>query len=155
MHRKEIWSVAVAEEPLVVGSWNEAAAGGRGLATGLADAGAKLVTALDEAGMNIKSAFWLYLPETDSWRLVIATPDKQRLGVKKLYERVDRTLERESLTLEPIRLDDISIVDPTYHVVKLLRGAVRTGAKDVSNLRFSRNVIDGEFIEDSLIYRST
>ena len=39
-------------------------------------------------------------------------------------------------------------------VIKALRATVRTGA-DIERIRYRKNVADGHFIEDALIYRST
>jgi hypothetical protein len=49
-------------------------------------------------------------------------------------------------------LSVIGLLDEHAELVKLLRSTVPTG-HGIRNMRFSKNVINGHFIEDALIYR--
>jgi len=49
--------------------------------------GKKVINLLDNSGMKILSAFWLFLPEIQEWRLMLATPDIDKYGRRKTYEK--------------------------------------------------------------------
>ena len=55
---------------------------------------------------------------------------------------------------DKVSLSDISVVENTDPLVTLLRTAVKTGM-GIAGLRFSRNTINGHFIEDAYLYRVT
>lgn len=118
------------------------------------DAGAKLIRTLDSSGIDVLAAFWFYLEPSDTWQFVIATPEVQSQGPKRIYERL-QTILGQSKDGGQIALRDISVVSPTDSLITMLRLGIRTGAKDVSGIRFSRNTINGQFIRDAYIYRLT
>ena len=102
--------------------------------------------------MKVAGSFWLYSPETNSWRLVIASPEVSEQGPKMIYDRILAVLSDKAAEAPELRLDYITAVtdsDPTYRV---LRRAVKIGPA-IGGLRFTRNVIDGHYIEDAWIYR--
>lgn len=115
-------------------------------------AGEALLRALDQAGVKVKAAFWLYLPESNEWRLYLALPDVAQKGPKKAYEVVQTHLEQ--LRPEGLSLRNISLVVPDDKLVKLLRSAIKTGP-DIAGIRFTGNVINNVLIEDAYIYRVT
>jgi len=51
-----------------------------------------------------------------------------------------------------LALSHIAITPPDSSLIRVLRSAVTTGP-GISGIRFSRNTIDGTYIEDSYIYR--
>lgn len=118
------------------------------------DAGAEFIRTLDSSGPEVRAAFWYYLESSDSWQLVIATPDVQSQGPKRIYEQL-QTILGESKEGGQIALRDISVVSPEDSLIKVLRLGIRTGATGVSGIRFSRNTINGQFIRDAYIYRLT
>lgn len=115
-------------------------------------AGEALLRALDQAGVKVKAAFWLYLPESNEWRLYLALPDVAQKGPKKAYERVQMHLEQ--LRSEGLSLRNISLVTPDDELVKLLRSTIKTGPS-IAGIRFTGNVINNVLIEDAYIYRVT
>jgi hypothetical protein len=116
------------------------------------EAGKKLIEALDADGLVVRSAFWHYDSESDRWQLIIASPQVNRDGRIKVYERIRATLERSGIT--ELSLSDLMVVREDDQLVGLLRAAVTTGP-GITDIRFTRNVIHGVFIEDAHIYRST
>ncbi|MGI8437042.1 MAG: hypothetical protein ACR2NX_09095 [Chthoniobacterales bacterium] len=118
------------------------------------DAGANLIRTLDEKGVTVRAVFWFYLDGSDTWRLIIASPDVPAKGPKQIYERL-QTILGEYPGGEQIDLRDISVVSPTDSLVALLRIGIKTGPNDISGIRFSRNTVSGQFIRDAYIYRLT
>jgi hypothetical protein len=108
--------------------------------------------------MSVDAALWLYQSETNAWQLTIATPDVKTRGKRKLYHEIQTVLSKTSVDVEhsALRLSDIAIVANDDPLVSLLRKAMKV-EKGISGIRFSRNAIDGQFIEDAYIYtlRST
>ncbi|MBI3325977.1 MAG: hypothetical protein HYZ81_04640 [Nitrospinae bacterium] len=111
-------------------------------------AGAELTRRLDAAGLVVSASFWLYIPEANLWRLLIVSPEVSTAGPKKVYQKIQSVLPQ----IPEIALQDISVVEQTNPLVSLLRTAVRTG-EGISGIRFSKNTINGHFIEDVYIYR--
>jgi hypothetical protein len=135
MSRLEAWSPAMDKPTLVENDYK---------------AGEALVRALDQAGVKVQAAFWLYLPESDEWRLYLALPEVAQRGPREAYETIQTILEQ--LQLEGLSLTNISAVAPDDNLVKLLRSAIKTGP-GIAGIRLRGNVIDSGLIEDAYIYR--
>jgi len=123
-----------------------------GLSTEMIDAGEALVKQLDKIKFVTDAAFWLYLPDVNTWRFFIANPEVKIHGPKRAYRKIQNALSRISSENSYIALREITVVDTHDPLVSLLRAAIRTG-KEVSGIRFSHNIINGTLIEDSYIYR--
>jgi|APLak6261674355_1056100.scaffolds.fasta_scaffold00586_1 hypothetical protein len=117
-------------------------------------AGAKLVERLDTDGAQVKSAFWLFFPEERLWKLIIASPLVVSEGPRNFYKRIVVANQQAKAEEWVISLNDIGVTGTEHHIVQLLRFAVGTGA-GIAGIRFSRNTINGYFIEDAYIYRSS
>lgn len=123
------------------------------LSGSMMNAGAKLIERLDAKQSEIKSAFWLYFSEDKIWKLIIASPLVDSLGPREFYKKVVDANSAASEEEEVISLNDIGVTNTTNQIVQLLKFAIATGG-GISGIRFSRNTINGHFIEDSYIYRS-
>ncbi|WP_157807960.1 hypothetical protein [Marinomonas sp. ef1] len=123
------------------------------LSDSMIKAGAKLVEKLDAQHAEIKSAFWLYFSEDKVWRLIIASPLVDSLGPREYYRKVVSANDSASENEEVISLNDIGVTNIANQIVQLLKVTIGTG-DGISGIRFSRNTINGHFIEDSYIYRS-
>jgi hypothetical protein len=125
------------------------------LTSDMIDAGAELTSRLDEAGLPITAAFWLFVPDLNEWRLLFASPEVNAKGPREVYNRIRETLGQLKDKAERVPLSIIGVLDGDADVVRLLKLAVRTApAPGVSRIRFSKNVINGHFIDDALIYRA-
>jgi hypothetical protein len=122
------------------------------------EAGEVLVQKLDDARFPLKAAFWIYLPEPADWRLVLASPIAESPGRLEAYRRVQQlllTLESEpAFRRQPIALREITVVEPNSDLAEAISTFVNTGP-GISGVRLSRSVINGIFIEDAYIYRSS
>ena len=113
-------------------------------------AGKTLVTALDQAGFEVKSAFWLHSADDDTWQLVIASPIIGTIGPKQSYSRLHSLLSGI-----PLSSSEVSLVKNTEPIVELLRTAIKTEPTGTSEIRFKGNTVNGVLIDDAVIYRST
>ncbi len=118
-------------------------------------AGEALLSKLDEIKFDVRAAFWFYMPDSEEWRLIFASPAVDKKGPKEAYEKVQSQLPELKEELEQdyeLSLQNISVVSPNDDLVKLLKAAIKTGP-GVSPIRFTGNVINNVFIEDAYIYR--
>jgi hypothetical protein len=116
------------------------------------DAGAALVRKLDERGIQPDAAFWLYFPDMQTWKLVIAQVKVGSEGPKQMYRQIQELMEEFSQQIQELSLDDVTLSKPDAPIISLLRMAIHTGP-GVSGIRFKNNVINGTVIEDAFIYR--
>ena len=117
------------------------------------EAGAQLTQKLDYLGLPIPVAMWLFLFDINEWRLLFASPQLSAEGPREVYEKIEEARKALGAQAERLPLSVIGLMDTNHQLVQLLRIALRTGP-GVSRVRFSKNVIDGHFIDDALIYRS-
>jgi|TARA_B110000196_G_C21129596_1_gene657740 hypothetical protein len=122
------------------------------LSDSMMKAGAKLVERLDADNSEVKSAFWLYYSEEKKWKLIISSPLVDTEGPRGYYKKIDEANMQATEVEEIISLNDISVTNTVNQIVQLLKLAIETGA-GISGIRFSRNTINGIFIEDTYIYR--
>jgi len=123
------------------------------LSDSMIQSGMKLIERLDAINANIKSSFWFYVSEEKIWKLIIASPLVDTEGPREYYKKiVEVNLLAEEIE-ETISLHDISVTNTSNQIVQLLKSAINTG-KEIAGIRFSKNTINGMFIEDTYIYRS-
>lgn len=118
----------------------------------MVETGDELLRKLDESGLPIQAAFWMFMPEINEWRLLIASPEVSAKGPLSVYERIRVALEQMGEKALAAPLSMIGLLDADAELVRLFRSfqKVRQG---VGRLRLSKNAINGHFIDDALIYR--
>jgi len=116
-------------------------------------AGRDLIKGLDSTTSQVQSAFWFFYPEEAQWRLILSSPLVGKEGPRRFYQRV---VDFNNKTTQEycISLHDISVNNIDNQLVQLIQSALQTDDKEVSAIRFSKNAINGTFIEDALVYRS-
>jgi len=114
-------------------------------------AGRHLVEALDGAHFPVTAALWLYNPEANDWRLLIVSPGVSGNNLSQAFTQLHQIAK--GLPEFPLLLSAVSLIEPDDPLIVQLRKARKTGPKDIAGIRFSRNVIDGTYIEDAYIYR--
>jgi hypothetical protein len=122
------------------------------LSAEMIEAGAQLIAKLDAMGFPIVAALWLFDPEINEWRLLIASPERAMSGSPDIYTKIRaaRNTLGEKAAAVPMLL--ISLVDPNQELIRSFRKGRPTGS-GVSRVRFSKNVVDGHYVEDALLYR--
>src|SRR3989441_4127236 len=115
-------------------------------------AGAELTRKLDEVEWPVVASFWLYAPELNTWKLVVASPVVTSSGPRRAYEAIQKSLATLTNARAQLALSDIEVVEPRHYLVSLLRVAINTGPT-INGIRFTKNVINGHFVHDAYIYR--
>lgn len=115
----------------------------------LIDEGARLLQELDRRDYPVPQAFWLYLPESDYWRLVMASPLVDQQGPLAAYRDL-----REALGVtnpSALSLEDISVLSPNGQDYR----ALLASAAGVGGLGFeaARGRISPVVFQDAYIYR--
>jgi hypothetical protein len=123
------------------------------LSDSMMKAGAKLIERLDANNSEVKSAFWLYYSEEKVWKLLVASTLVDTEGPRDYYKRIVAANAKASIEEEIVSLNDVGVTNTNHQIVQLLKLLIGTG-NSISGMRFSRNTINGVFIEDTYIYRS-
>jgi hypothetical protein len=123
------------------------------LTPAMIDAGADLTAKLDEMGLPLSAAFWMFDVEISEWRLVFASPEMNTLGPHEVYAKIGQAIDQLGAKAEALPFTFISLLSPDADLVRRLTTAIPTGP-GVSRIRFRKNVANGRFIEDALIYRA-
>jgi hypothetical protein len=116
------------------------------------EAGARLVERLDQSGSDVQAALWLFLPDEKIWKMNVISPLVKTDGPRSFYKRVLEANKKADESESVLSLNDIGVADTSNPLINLLRFAISTGS-GIAGIRFSRNTINGTFIEDSYIYR--
>jgi hypothetical protein len=118
----------------------------------LIDAGKRLTSALDSAGIEVRTALWFYDTDAKEWRLFLAMPMVEERGPAGTYAEIGRVLRATSIP--GLFLRQIAAVRPTDELIAALRKAIQTG-RDLASIRLTNSAVDNILIEDAYIYRST
>ncbi len=118
----------------------------------MVQAGSGLTRRLDEAHLEVCASLWLYLPEKNLWRLIVASSAVRQDGPKKVYQHIQTILSKMPDKPWKIPLHDISVVEESDPLIASLRTSMDT-KDEMSGRRFSRDTINGHFIEDAYIYK--
>ena len=118
--------------------------------------GENLLEVLDENGLNVRAALWLYMQEAELWRYILSVEELEKKGPKHSYELMQKIINDNKNPDTPLpQLDEIKLVKYDEELLTILRRIVRTESKSIACLRVKNNMIDGYFIADALIYRLT
>lgn len=114
------------------------------------DEGARLLRALDSAGVPVDAAFWLLSSEWSDWRLVVATPLYEERGSDEAYRQI-LGVHRDTDDTDTL-YGCISIARLDDRRVRAIRSLLRRG------LPWTGFRLDGAYAEDveiidSYIYR--
>lgn len=116
-------------------------------------AGEELMRLLDKLRLDIDAALWLYDPENNSWKFIVASPEVKAKGPKKVYKQVQSALSKIVGSREDFSLKDVAVRDSKDSFIQLLRNGFRT--VDGQPFRLSHGVIKGVPVGDAYIYRLT
>jgi hypothetical protein len=116
------------------------------------EGGKRLLKALDEAGINVPGAFWLYFPEAEEWRLVFVMPKVKREGSLKAYRLIDNELRKLDSIADMLSLH-ITVRDSNDDLIKAMRKAIKTEPDAIDDIFWDKRVVNGVYIDGAYIYR--
>lgn len=122
------------------------------LTEAMIEAGEKLTHKLDELEVPTTAAFWFFDPEVNEWRLFFASPEAETSGPRQVYGKIRDALAQLGKYSASVPFSSVGLLDTDADLIRLLRMTVNTGGT-INRIRFSKNVINGHYIDDALIYR--
>jgi hypothetical protein len=124
------------------------------LSDSMINSGRKLIERLDGVNAEVRSAFWLFFPDEKAWRLTIASPLVESEGPRKYYKKIIVANNAASDDEEVISLNDINVVNIYNEIVEIISILI-DAEHGILGMRYSRNTINGVFIEDAYVYRAS
>ena len=115
-------------------------------------AGEELTRILDQMSWPVTASLWFYFLEENQWKLLLASPSVGKSGPKRAYQSIQEALGKFQQGIPKIGLQDVVVTDESNPLISLMKIAIQTG-DGISGIRFSKNVINGQVIEDAYIYR--
>ena len=112
--------------------------------------GRELLRILDETKFPVTAAAWIFFPDIEEWRLVIRTPKAEKNLQQALLELAVSLDERGDLRRR-LDLSRVRLVPPKDKLLAAMGSVVRV--EGTSDIRFTRNVINGVVVDDALTYR--
>lgn len=116
-------------------------------------AGERLLAEFDRRQVPVSGMLWWYQAEPEIWRLIVVMPEVKSRGPVLAYQKVQSILPDMPEDQPTLGLENISVWDAEDSIISLMRKAVRIGGRGAGGVRFSRNSIDGVYIDDAYIYR--
>jgi hypothetical protein len=112
------------------------------------EAGSRVVSLLEKAGITVKVALWMATPEYEEGRVVLASPSLDQTRPLRAYDRVAELLHGEFFHSRPALLI-LRMKDPFIHDLRLRFAK----AKSVEGMRLGGQTIGNRFILDAYVYR--
>ena len=112
--------------------------------------GRELLQILDEDQFPVTAAAWIFFPDVEEWRLVIRTPKATR-DLQQALLGIAISLDKRGDLRKRLDLSRVKLVPPKDKMLAAMGSVLKVDG--TSNIRFSRNVINGVLIDDALIYR--
>src|ERR1700691_721485 len=97
------------------------------LSAEMIEAGAELAAKLDAMGLPIVAALWLFEPEINEWRLLIASPEVPASGSPDVYHKIQEARRALGDKAAAVPMSLISEVDPNREPVRSFRMEMPTG----------------------------
>lgn len=117
------------------------------------ETGKKLIGILDGTAYSPEAAFWFYAPALDKWKLAIVIKKIANRGPREMYRVLQKVLDKSREDLSALPLEELSLLPLKAPIVQLLERALRTERDAIQGIRFTGNVVDGNYIDDTYIYR--
>lgn len=116
----------------------------------LEDAGRAFLAVLDELGLGVQAAAWLYFPNLNDWRFYVATPLVETMGRKRVYGLIADALEvlgtSDGLTVFDLHLEgtEEGLFTMLSAIIEIQNGTVK-----FENCSFNGTPVD------AVVYRMT
>lgn len=117
------------------------------------EAGAQLTQKLLDMELPIAVAMWFFLPESNQWRLLFASPNLDTEGPLAVYTKIQEAQKALGPDAKRVPFTSIGLRQTNERLVKALQSEVATGP-GLARVRLYGSAVRGNFIDDALIYRS-
>lgn len=114
--------------------------------------GQRLIDALNDANVSVHSALWLYVSESETWRLMLALPLYDDEGLLKTYKKILSVFRQVKPELK-IDWTGIVAVSPKDELIQGLSQDQQHWNIDLSGRRMTNSRVNRILIEDAYIYQ--
>ncbi len=114
------------------------------------ESGAKILSILDDARLQVKIALWAFLGEYDEWRLVLSSRKFDEGSLQDAYGMLHKALDGGGVSLEDT--PTVVILRTTDPFIKVLRKTFAK-AKSVEGMRLGGQTMGNRFLDDAYVYR--
>jgi hypothetical protein len=115
-----------------------------------------LVKTLESQGDKPSSVVWYYFPDADEWRLILAGPSFDALLPKEesqAYQRIAEALSKAQVS--SLTIGEIKLVSTDYPLLNAVRFLIGTAPDAMVRAHFKDNSVNGIFVKEMLVLRST
>jgi len=123
------------------------------LTDAMIEAGAALVRKLDEAGVPITTALWLFDVENAKWKLLFGSPEVATKTPQSVYHKIGEAIDALGEKASPVSMWVVSLMLNNAELARQLREGVQAGT-GIHRIRLRRSAIRGHIVEDALVYRA-
>lgn len=116
------------------------------------EVGLHLLDELEKAAFPFSALMWVFYPEADQWRLLLAT---ELADKKSTVQEILLTLDKiiDASTNEMPDLADISIVSPNEPIIKAVSRVISVTGR--SSVFMSKNSFNGIYVDELIVFRTS
>jgi hypothetical protein len=114
--------------------------------------GRRVVQALDRAAFPVVAALWVFVPEENDWRLLIASPDVTKLGPRGAYEAIQQALLQATIDLPLYRISAVPPEDPLVTELRIFAGT--DAAPFLGGTTLRGTAVGDVYVEGAYVYRA-
>ncbi len=115
-----------------------------------------LVRTLESQGDKPSTVIWYYFPDADEWRLLLAGPSFDALLPKeesRAYQKVAEALNTAGVT--SLTIGEVKLIKTDYPLLNATRFLIGTPPDAMIRAYFKDNRVNGIFIKEMLVLRSS
>lgn len=115
-----------------------------------------LVKSLERHGDKPSVVIWYYFPDADEWRLLLAGPSFDKLLPKeesRAYQRIAEALNEAEV--KSLTIGEIKVTKTDYPLITATRFLIGTPPDVIVRAHFKDNRINGVFIKEMVVLRSS
>jgi len=125
---------------------------GRSFTNEMMEAGSVFVREIERSSLHLHAALWIQQTPDDFWKFVLAFPEVRLEGPRYVYKKLRSISNRIPPDEFKIGTEIISVVEEKDRFIQIFKAAIRV---DGGGVRFTRNSLNGTYIEDAYIYKMT
>jgi hypothetical protein len=115
----------------------------------LVEDGESLLKELDRADFPVSAALWYFVPERETWKLIVVSPVAHERGPLQARVRIEKALS--GLSGSSLDMGDILVMSPRSRQFQELRANIEGVSQSGSSGQ--RVPLSGVIFEDAVIYR--
>jgi hypothetical protein len=115
-----------------------------------------LVKTLEDQGDKPSTIIWYYFPDADEWRLLLAGPTFDALlpnQEARAYQKIAEALSKAGVT--SLTIGEVKLIKTDYPLLNATRFLIGTQPNALVRAHFKDNRVNGIFIKEMLVLRSS